>query len=380
MQSSISILLQLTFFASTAIGLVLLFTLYKFRDRNPRGYCQVGVLIVCFSLIILEQWLIWLVPESWSYINRTTTWIPLLFGPCFWLFAVSLDEPHKVTGKSVALHYLPGFVCLLYFLPYLLLSGDEKNALHIHQVPLETYLLVFVKVVSMMTYLHLTYRRVKRLNSTLHDSLTRWLMLLLRFFITIIVLIIVMFFVEALFVSAIWIPADVIAALCLGGTIYFSAFTAISAWSGFARTLPLLEQGKEEGKEQGKEQNKPSNALLDSDDTAVVYQDICDKMKTEQHYLQANLKSDALADLLDLQVHYLSFVVNAQFKDNVQNWLNSFRVEQLKTELANNPDTAVLDLALGCGFNSKATFNRAFKRFTDMTPSEYKNNLVNNIK
>ncbi|MCJ8273015.1 MAG: hypothetical protein MJK04_26905, partial [Psychrosphaera sp.] len=330
MQNSISILLQLTFFASTAIGLVLLFTLYKFRHRNPRGYCQVGVLIVCFSLIILEQWLIWLVPDSWSYINRTTTWMPLLFGPCFWMFAVSLDEPHKVSGKSVALHYLPGFVCLLCFLPYLLLSGEEKNALRAHQVPLETYLLVFVKVVSLMTYLHLTYRRVKRLNSTLHDSLTRWLMLLLRFFITIIVLIIVMFFVEALFINAMWIPADVIAALCLGSTIYFSAFTAISAWSGFARTLPLLEK------------DKRANELLTSDDTAVVYQDICDKMKTDKHYLQANLKSDGLADLLDLQVHYLSFVVNAQFKDNIQNWLNSFRVEQLKIELANNPDTAVL--------------------------------------
>ena len=63
------------------------------------------------------------------------------------------------------------------------------------------------------------------------------------------------------------------------------------------------------------------------------------------------------------------------FSHNISffDFINSYRVEEVKKQLA---DTAmanrnILGIALDCGFNSKATFNTAFKKFTGMTPSAY---------
>jgi AraC-like DNA-binding protein len=36
-----------------------------------------------------------------------------------------------------------------------------------------------------------------------------------------------------------------------------------------------------------------------------------------------------------------------------------------------NPNTPLLELAMDCGFNSKSSFNRAFRKFTGRPPSDY---------
>jgi AraC-like DNA-binding protein len=58
----------------------------------------------------------------------------------------------------------------------------------------------------------------------------------------------------------------------------------------------------------------------------------------------------------------------------VPDWINSQRVEAVIGLMAvpQNRDVALLDLAYEAGFNSKATFNRAFRRHTGMSPSRYR--------
>ncbi len=50
-----------------------------------------------------------------------------------------------------------------------------------------------------------------------------------------------------------------------------------------------------------------------------------------------------------------------------------FRINEAKAKLTKHQaDTStMLGLAFDCGFNSKATFNRAFKKFTGVSPKEF---------
>ena len=43
------------------------------------------------------------------------------------------------------------------------------------------------------------------------------------------------------------------------------------------------------------------------------------------------------------------------------------------------PDVAILDVAMSCGFNSKSTFNAAFKKLFGVTPSEYRRGEVRRL-
>ncbi|RYZ87656.1 MAG: AraC family transcriptional regulator, partial [Moraxellaceae bacterium] len=59
---------------------------------------------------------------------------------------------------------------------------------------------------------------------------------------------------------------------------------------------------------------------------------------------------------------------------NFHEFVNRYRVEEVKRVLsaADSQALAITDIATKAGFNSKAAFNRFFKKFTDMTPTQFR--------
>jgi len=60
--------------------------------------------------------------------------------------------------------------------------------------------------------------------------------------------------------------------------------------------------------------------------------------------------------------------MNTSFWD----YVNRFRVEEARDLLENNPDVSIISVCFKVGFNSKSSFNTAFKKMTGMTPTEYR--------
>ena len=62
---------------------------------------------------------------------------------------------------------------------------------------------------------------------------------------------------------------------------------------------------------------------------------------------------------------------------NFNDYVNTHRIEAVKQKMnaGEYKTTTFLGIALDCGFNSKATFNRAFKKSTSLSPKEYVNRL-----
>ncbi|MEO0470134.1 MAG: helix-turn-helix domain-containing protein, partial [Bacteroidota bacterium] len=69
----------------------------------------------------------------------------------------------------------------------------------------------------------------------------------------------------------------------------------------------------------------------------------------------------------------LSQIINLGFGQNFNEFVNQYRIEAVKTQLQQGAQKqlSLLGVALECGFNSKATFNRTFKKLTQTTPSQY---------
>lgn len=96
-------------------------------------------------------------------------------------------------------------------------------------------------------------------------------------------------------------------------------------------------------------------------------------MKTEKVYLVHNLKLDDIAQMLDVSRHHGSQVINENFGVSFYEYINSYRIEEVKKLLnsRNIHTKSISDIAYECGFNNRVSFYNAFRKVTRMTPKEF---------
>ena len=96
-------------------------------------------------------------------------------------------------------------------------------------------------------------------------------------------------------------------------------------------------------------------------------------MQEEKSYQDPELSLTQMAKLLQTNPSLLSMVINKGFGMNFNDWVNKYRLEEVKSlfEKGEHKKQTLLSIAFECGFNSKATFNRAFKKATGFTPREW---------
>lgn len=95
-------------------------------------------------------------------------------------------------------------------------------------------------------------------------------------------------------------------------------------------------------------------------------------MTDERVFLEPELSLNDLAIKLRTNTSILSAAINQNFNKNFNDFINEYRVEEFKraSQLPENKHLTLLAIAFDCGFNSKATFNRAIKKFTGKSPKE----------
>ena len=97
-------------------------------------------------------------------------------------------------------------------------------------------------------------------------------------------------------------------------------------------------------------------------------------MENKKPYLNPNLSLNILANELSISPKHLSQVLNNSFQQNFYRYVNSFRIEEClkKLKAPSQKKINILEIAYEAGFNSKNTFNSAFKEITGMTPTEFR--------
>jgi len=109
---------------------------------------------------------------------------------------------------------------------------------------------------------------------------------------------------------------------------------------------------------------------------AVRYKSmILDYTSKNELYKDHNITLVKLAKSLSLTPHVVSQVINEQLSCNFNDFINSYRVEEAKRMLgdAGMKNITVASIAYDCGFNTLSAFNTAFKKFTGLTPSQFRN-------
>ncbi len=100
-------------------------------------------------------------------------------------------------------------------------------------------------------------------------------------------------------------------------------------------------------------------------------------LKSNKLYEDPELSLTQIAKLLKTNPSIISKVINQGFQMNFNDLINFYRVEAVKEKLnaGEQKTQTLLGIAFDCGFNSKATFNRAFKKFAFVSPKEWSEKL-----
>lgn len=104
-----------------------------------------------------------------------------------------------------------------------------------------------------------------------------------------------------------------------------------------------------------------------------IYAKLSHVMVEKEHFRNAELKLSDLADVLKVHPNILSQVINTYESKNFYDYINELRIQKFIALLkdAESRKYTIMALAMDCGFNSKSSFNKYFKKVTSQTPTEY---------
>jgi AraC-like DNA-binding protein len=97
-------------------------------------------------------------------------------------------------------------------------------------------------------------------------------------------------------------------------------------------------------------------------------------LNEKKPYLIRNLTLQDVANDLSIPAYRLSEMINNDLNKNFFTLINELRIEEAKQRIVSEKYNHLTLSAIGfdSGFNSKSSFQALFKKYTDMTPSQYK--------
>jgi AraC-like DNA-binding protein/uncharacterized membrane protein len=136
-----------------------------------------------------------------------------------------------------------------------------------------------------------------------------------------------------------------------------------------SETLDIKEGGEVEVK------RKYAKSGLTKEGSLQLYMQLQELMEKEKVFVEPELTLVILAAKLSVHPNYLSQVINEKEGKNFYDYINNLRVEEFKriVRLPENGKFTIMSLAYECGFNSKSSFNKNFKKVTGLSPSEFLN-------
>lgn len=122
--------------------------------------------------------------------------------------------------------------------------------------------------------------------------------------------------------------------------------------------------------------NKYKNSTLDPLKAEQTLKKVRYLVEEKKFYKQDDLTLETLSVKLKTPRRYITQVVNEQLQMNFREWINTLRIRDAKKMLTSpepsQKQLSILEIAFEVGYNSKEVFNRAFKKHTGKTPTQYK--------
>lgn len=361
----------------------LLFAKFSKRKNISHFILASILLLVCYQQICYTVGFM-----GWYNVYKTTKinyWlmpIALALGPLIYFYVKSITQSNFKFKRRDVLHFALA-ICLVLFRVFIYFYdslqpgfNDKQNG--VLKIALDENIvqpvLVFLDFSVMLLYLAFTFQlfynyrtKIKEYFSNTYKLELNWVLSFLIVFTSLflyssIQTVINVAFIELSYTQQWWLNLFMaIITIYIGVRGYFTDTGKLNNLS-FSFTPNEI-----------KTVQKETNQNISEDEVQLI----SEFMKTEKPYLNSELNLSDLASELEMHRNELSQIINKGFQKNFNDFINEFRVNAFKKELENgaHKQLSLLGIAMDCGFNSKATFNRVFKKITNTSPTEFLQNL-----
>ena len=369
--------LQFGYFFSLLMWLIFLFRGYKEQRLSDK---LLGWIMFILAMELQDYTFGFAgINVLWNELNGFPRGVSLLFGPVvYFYFRSQIDRSFRLTQQSLW-HFVPYIVFFIYHMIFFVQGAEvveleQSSALHLWL----TYLVLVSQWASYFFYLRqclLIYRQYKlwSLNQFSNEDLIsfNWFRNFIYTMIFWLVCREIMNFVDSyldltFYQDWWWNLALVLVSFYIGLAGYSQAQPSklLFKLTNHSIEIDKLSHNENVNHNHSTDQNNKRASLANS---------ITQLMTTHKLFLQPDLNLHELSQRLNVNKVELSAAINNEFNKNFNDYVNSLRIEafiQLYQQKENKQFT-MLSIAYDSGFNSKATFNRAFKKIKGVSPKAY---------
>ncbi len=360
----------------TFILVLLASFLFSVKSKNKISNPLFAVFLLLFALDIsvFFTWLIF--DNNPSIINNLRFLSPSFQMPVFYLYFLSVCYSDFKLKKRHLWHLLPYLLLNIIFIPRFYF-GDETSRLFVTQNFKESFEFISSHIVThiqIFIYAIICFKVLKRAKNIFTENYSgntiktyKWLFQLLISYCILygaaLIKNILKFtnYKSSFEVSQIVIAFTVLIVICW---YVLKALKHPDLFKGVDSNIVLA-------KDIVKSNNNNSNK--ESIDTLKEFMD------TKEPYLNPSLTIKNLAQQLNMPMRDLSVLINQDLNQHFFDFVNEYRIKKAMRILGDTTKyhLTVLEILYEVGFNSKSSFNTAFKKHTGTTPTQFRKNTKN---
>lgn len=317
---------------------------------------------------------------SWPLLSAAFISLLMLQGPFLYLYIQSLMNQTSKLLYTDLLHFIP-FVLFISFLTVINLFPETAVKIrldHLEGEPVSSSIFNFFLILTALSgpvYFGLSLALFKKLDINIFNNFSSveninldWLRKLVYTFGAVWTILMAVAATHHIFHFFSWTFCTDGLSLSLSAFIILIGYFGLKQkeiFSGFEENQFVTESSSGE---------KYASSTLNEIDAEFYVEKLKSYMAERKPFLNPDLNLPQLAGELNISSHHLSQVINKNVGLNFFDFVNQYRVEEVKNKI-NHPDYqkfSVLGIALEAGFNSKSAFNRVFKNITGQTPTQFK--------
>lgn len=352
-------------------GGILSLVLFKSKfNRMANKVLSLSIFTVSLALL-LAYFQITLDYQIYSFQIKSVLPLSLIFVPLIYLYTKLNTKENKQISIYDLKYFLPFFVIFIYNIPFYFGSLEQKTEYFTQENFTNSMLLIDqleIILVNLVIFAFsiLIFALVRKMRKNFENEVSNYSeeLIKLMFFLSITVFI---FTSTGLVLSLLQLSdknypeiLDFLTAIGSTVLIYFIGYYTLWHPQIFH---PIKKETKTD-------LPKPIQ-----DNKEKMYDDylakIIDRMEKDKLYRDPELTLQSLSENLNVPSYLVSKIINTKTGLNFYNFVNKYRIEEVKEELKKSETTQIMQIAFAAGFNTKSSFYNYFKKDTGLSPKEY---------